>query len=100
MIRLSSPKEEGILQVSKWIKVQVLLDKEEMHDLLKALGPVYFVVVAEPVNADNAVISPDEFLENYGNYLHTFKADCRFFSSALSSTLDAFYSLPVGKEKS
>lgn len=87
------------LQASKYLKIQVLLDKEEMRHLLQTLGPAFFAVVSEPVHANEGVVSPEEFLEKYGDYLQTFKAERRFFSSALSSTMEAFYSLPVGKEK-
>ncbi|MBS0603436.1 MAG: hypothetical protein JSS60_00190 [Verrucomicrobia bacterium] len=106
-IRISSPKTEGILQVSKWLKIQVLLDTDEMNDLLKALGEVAFVVVSEPVEPQDAVISAGSFLAKYADYIHLLKqgevppADDfrRFFSSALSTTLDTFYAIAAGGNK-
>lgn len=106
-IRISSPKAEGILQVSKWLKIQVLLDSDEMQELLAALGPTHFVVVSEPVHADDAVIAPDTFLLKYTEYVQYLKQGQvppveefrKLFSCALSSTLDAFYAIAAGKDK-
>lgn len=106
-IRISSPKTEGILQVSKWTKVQVLLDAEEMHGLLEGLGNIYFVPVSEPVKAEEGVISGSDFLKKYTNYISLLKQGQvpppeefrRLFSCALSSTLDCFYAIPAGEGK-
>jgi hypothetical protein len=106
-IRISSPKLEGILQVSKWIKMQVLLDGSEMEELLNALGSVYFVVVSEPVKSEQGIISKESFLEKYTDYIYLLKRGempppeefRRFFSCALSSTLAPFYAIAAGNEK-
>ena len=100
-IRASSLKTEGILQVSKWLKVQVLLDGNEMQQLIQTLREVFFVVVSEPIKADEAIILPDVFLEKYNEYIDLLKQGHvpnpdqfrRFFSSALSSNLDTFYAI-------
>ncbi len=106
-IRIGSPKTEGILQVSKWLKVQVLLDLEEMQQLVQMLGTLYFVVVSEPVKQDEAVIFPNLFLDKYAAYIALLKQGQvpnvdefrRFFSCAISSTLETFYAIPAGNEK-
>jgi hypothetical protein len=106
-IRISSPKVEGMLQVSKWLKVQVLLDSDEMQELLSVLSPVYFVVASELITADDAVISADSFLHKYAEYIRLLKQgqvpapeDFRkYFSCALSTTLEPFYAIDAGKEK-
>jgi hypothetical protein len=106
-IRISSPKAEGILQVSKWLKVQVLLDSEEMQELLSLLSPVDFIVVSEPVPAEEAVISTCSFQEKYGAYVALLKQGQvplpgdfrRYFSCAMSTTCDAFYAISAGSEK-
>jgi hypothetical protein len=105
-IRISSPKVEGLLQVSKWLKVQVLLDEDEMKDLLQCLQFPFFVVVSEPVTAEEAVISSEEFLKKYAEYVQILKEGKippteefrRFFSCAIASSLESFYAIPV-KEK-
>jgi hypothetical protein len=106
-IRISSLKTEGILQVSKWLKVQILLDTDEMEALLKILEPVFFVVVSEPVKADETVITPGTFLSKYADYIDLLKQGQvppagefrRFFSSAISSSLETFYAIPVSNDK-
>jgi hypothetical protein len=106
-IRISSPKTEGILQVSKWLKVQVLLDENEMQQLIQILGPVFFVVVSEPIKADEAVILSSVFLEKYADYIHLLRKGevpsegefRRFFSCAISATLETFYAIAVGDDK-
>ena len=105
-IRISSPNVEGRLQVSKWLKVQVLLDVDEMQDLLQVLQSPFFVVVSEPVPAAEAIISMAAFLEKYADYVHYLKRGevpppekfRRFFSCAISSSLESFYALRVNLE--
>ncbi len=104
-IRISSPKTEGILQVSKWTKVQVLLDAEEMRALLESLGNIYFIPVSELVK--EGVISASGFLEKYSDYISLLKEGKvppseefrRLFSCAMSTTLDCFYAIAVGEGK-
>jgi hypothetical protein len=106
-LRISSPKEEGVLQVSKWTKCQVLLDIEEMAELLSELSPLHFCVVSEPVKREDGIISPDLFLEHYTSYVSALKAGHladeslfrKFFSSALTCSTDVMYAIPVGGDK-
>lgn len=106
-IRISSPKVEGILQVSKWLKIQVLLGIEEMQELLSTLGSIHFVVVSEIVEAKEAVIAASSFQEKYTEYVDLLKQGHipaaedfrRYFSCAMSSPLDAFYAIAAGDEK-
>lgn len=106
-IRLSTAKEEGILQVSKWIKVQILLDAEEMRALMHVLAPFFLVVVSEPVKADEMVVSTSAFLDKYAEYANALKQGQipaatdyrRLFSCALATTLQSFYAIAAGGEK-
>lgn len=106
-IRIGSAKTEGLLQVSKWLKVQVLLDDAEMRELLAVLGPVQFVVVSEPVTVEEAVVSPSVFAEKYAEYVQLLKEGKspdpkhfrRFFSSAMTTTLAPFYAMPLANQK-
>jgi hypothetical protein len=106
-LRLSSPKEEGMLQVSKWIKCQVLLDEDEMAKLLGELDPLYFCVVSEPVEKEDGVISKDAFLEHYKTYVNALKQGSlidesllrRYFSAAATCTTDVVYGIAVSQDK-
>jgi hypothetical protein len=106
-LRISSPHEEGVLQVSKWLKYQVLLSEQEMKGLLDALKPLFIAVGSEPVTLENAFIAPEEFLRIYTGYVQAlaqgvFPEDKnlrRTFSSVFTETLDALYAMPVGNDK-
>ncbi|MBY0529537.1 MAG: hypothetical protein K2P51_05030 [Rhabdochlamydiaceae bacterium] len=106
-LRISSPNEEGVLQVSKWLKYQVLLSQQEMKGLLEALKPLFIAVGSEPVTLDNALIAPEEFLRIYAGYVQALIAGSlpedkllrRTFSSLFTQDLEALYAMPVGKDK-
>lgn len=101
--RMSSPQQEGILQVSKWTKVQLLLDEEEMGDLVEKLGVFYFIMVSKPVKEHEAVLEKKEFLNAYSEYTQALKQgkvvqnkhfrEC--FSCAMTFTKELFYAMPV-----
>ena len=67
--RVSSPAQEGLLQVSKWIKVQILLDQEEIVDLFEKLDPFYLIVVSKPVKQKRSIIQND-FLQAHLSTRH------------------------------
>lgn len=100
-LRQSTPKIEGFLQVSKWLKCAILLDRDEMQELLETLAEVYFFNVSAPVEASEACLSSAQFLKSYGQYVDILKrgeipspdAFRSVFSSALSKTSDPFYSM-------
>ena len=106
-IRISTPKEEGVLQVSKWIKAQVLLNAEEMQDLVSSLEPLFFVVVSEPVTQEAALIPASVFLEKYSEYVDLLNQGHippasefrRFFSCAMATDLQGFYAIAMGNGK-
>jgi hypothetical protein len=103
MMRLSHPQIEGVLQVSKSIKTQVLLDIDEMRGLFDALGPFYICPVSSAVMPDQAFISREDFLEKYASYVAALKegrvadeaALKPLFSSVFSASLEALYAMEV-----
>jgi len=107
IIRVSTPAIEGVLQVSKWLKIQMLLGSEEMQALFQALEPFGIYNVSSPVLREEAVIDKGAFLEAYSYYVTALKNGTlpsegslrRFFSAAWSSTSDSFYAMEVGKDK-
>ncbi|MGC2596083.1 MAG: hypothetical protein WA347_07375 [Rhabdochlamydiaceae bacterium] len=106
-IQISSPKAEGIMQVSKWLKVQVLLDSDEMEALIKELGDLFFVIVSDKVKLDEAVIAPRAFLEKYADYVDLLKQGQlppieefrRIFSCGVSADLEIFYAMEVSGDR-
>lgn len=104
---ISSVKKEGMLQVSKWMKIQVILGIDEMEELLSVLGRIYFVCVAQAVKAEDAMISTASFFEKYAAYIHCLQegiipepSEFRgVFSSAMTTDLEIFYAMAVGENK-
>jgi hypothetical protein len=100
--KLSHPSKEGVLNVSKWLKVQVLLDDEEIRQLLSHLAPCALYNVSEVVT--EGAPAQDLFLDTYAQYIQALKSGKvlpdkdlrRFFSAALSATPAAFYKMEVG----
>lgn len=101
--RISFPQQEGILQVSKWIKIQLLLDEEEMVDLVEKLGVFYFVMVSKPVKEHDALLEKKEFLDVYSRYIQALKQGRvvqskyfrEYFSCAMTCSKKLFYAMPV-----
>ncbi|MBS0621079.1 MAG: hypothetical protein JSS61_06440 [Verrucomicrobia bacterium] len=106
-IRVSTPQEEGALQVSKWLKVPVLLDPLEMEALLESIGPCFFAVVSDPVTMEEALFSKEAFLTQYRGYVDVLKRGeipqdsiyRRAFSCALTQRLETLYAMRVSPDK-
>ena len=101
LLRISTPQIEGVLQVAKQLKLQVLLDPIEMRDLLKVLEPLYIYVVGQKVTLEEALISNEAFLLAYQEYVQGLKEGNlkdakslqRFFSSVWSADPSAVYAM-------
>lgn len=95
------------LQASKWIKLPMLLDPEEMVFLLEALGEffVYFVGCVTP--AGQGELARRTFLDLYYDYVCALRegrepdlAPCRAaFSSVFTVSQDTVYTVPVAGDK-
>ncbi|QZA59251.1 hypothetical protein [Candidatus Rhabdochlamydia porcellionis] len=107
IFRVSSSSQEGLLQVSKWIKVQVLLDQEEIVDLFKKLDPFYLIAVSKPVKKQNALLSQNDFLQAHLEYIQSLKKgkvaqdSCfrEYFSCTMTRSKEVFYAMPVSEER-
>jgi hypothetical protein len=101
--RLSNPAVEGHLNVSKWLKFQVLLSAEEMKDLFQTLPDCSLYNVSEVVDSEGMELSSSDFIKGYTEYVERLKqGECadekrfrRLFSKALSVTSDIFYAHEV-----
>jgi len=102
-LRLSNPAVEGALNVSKWLKTQVLLSAEEMEKLLSDAGSFSFYNVSEVVSSENGEISREDFLMQYRAYATALKEGRvpeerklrRSFSAVMSVTPDVLYAFEV-----
>src|SRR5690349_11281156 len=106
-IRQSTPQEEGVLQASKWLKIQVLLDAEEMNDLLLSLGSFYCAKVGRPLHVEEMLLSKETFLHSYEAYVNTLKSHHTpdpahfrsIFSSVWTEDLESLYALQIGEDR-
>jgi hypothetical protein len=110
MIRESTLAIEGPLKVSKLLKVPVLIDAEEMEALLQVLeevqGHLSFYQVQGICKKGEGVFSKEGFSGIYRDYIDVLKGGAlplnRFkapFSSALSSTSEILYSIPLENDQ-
>ena len=106
-MRLSTPKEEGLIQASKWLSHRALLDVSEVEALLSALPPFEIVNVSQVVYPEECIISKEDFLVKYVDYVTSLKAGLipdithfkPYFSAAFSATSDAFYAMEAKEGK-
>lgn len=90
-------------QASKWIKLQVLIDENEMKQLLSSLGNFWIVQTSGMIRKGEEIISHENFLNIYHDYVVKLKTGAlevdskmrSYFSSAFTSSLDALYASPI-----
>lgn len=104
MFRVSTTDVEGHLNVSKWLHIQLLLDSTEMRDMLNEMGEFLIVHVGAVMDPSQVLLSRDEFLRVYDEYVGTLKLGqdppllsyLSTFSCALSLGEEEFYAMQVG----
>jgi hypothetical protein len=97
----------GSLQASKWQKLPILIDIDEMQSLLSMLGQFWIVQVSGLIPVGQALISQETFLEVYSHYLSNLKngenaTDARvrsYFSSVWTTSLEALYAVKVNEQQ-
>lgn len=105
--RLVTLEQQQPLQAAKWLKVQVLLDSEEMCSLFQALGPFSIYLTGAILLQGQGQISHEAFLRSYQEYVENLKAgeipdDAAFrqiFSAVFTVTPEALYALDLGDSK-
>jgi|LakMenEpi03Aug12_release.lakeMendotaPanAssembly.Ray.scaffolds.fasta_scaffold10374_15 hypothetical protein len=104
-LRLSSLNSEPPMQASKWLKVQALLDEEEMAQLFGAMGNFVIYLTGSVLHVHESVVSKDKFLQIYKDYVTKLKegqvpepeAYVPFFSSVLTSSSNLLYAIPFSE---
>lgn len=95
------------LQVSKWLKLPILIDVDEMENLLDSLGDFWIFLVSGVTAKERGDLSKKEFLNSYASYIlslknHTLSEDPRirsYFSSVWTVSTDSLYAIPVGDDQ-
>lgn len=95
------------LQASKWLKVPLLIDEEEMKLLFLELGEFAIYPISGIVKPGEGVISHKDFLSSYEEYIQGLRQghveisqrQRNYFSSALSVTPEALYAVKLSENE-
>ncbi len=102
-LRISSVDNEGVYQGSKWSKIQVLCDGEELKTLFDQLAP-FWIFPLTGIVAGNP-LSPDLFIEEYSRWVEGLKRGTspsdeelkKILACAFTDDLSALWLQPVSK---
>ena len=106
-LRRITPKEAKPLMASKWLHLQLLVDKEEMQDLLSFCGDFFMFSTMGVTEQGKGQISKGAFLSSWSRYIDTLKEgnvpkdeEFRFyFTLALTKDLDSCVAIDVGQDR-
>lgn len=106
-IPISTVSEEGVYRASKYQRVQMLLEQEELEGLFNELNNFYILEYSKVLEQDNHIVSKEEFLLRYKTYLTALKTNpkniTRDLLSSLSVTfsknLDVYYQVKINDQK-
>ncbi len=91
-----------MLSVSKWVKIPLLVDLQEMEDLFKSLIPFSLYEVQRVTPKGEGIIPLETFLAEYGAYIETLKSGSippSLPSPVLSVTPEALHIMVVEGER-
>lgn len=102
------PTVGSSLQASKWQKIPLLIDENEMQTLLFELGKLWIVRTSGVISNGEEVISQADFLEVYKFYIDALKKgenvqDPRlrsYFSAILTTFPEALYRVALNENQS
>lgn len=103
LLRISSPEQEGVYQGSKWLKFQVLCQRDEIEQLFERLKPFYIFPLTGIV--DGNPISQEDFLSEYESWISGLKNGRvpedrllrKILAAAFTDDLDALWLQAAGK---
>lgn len=107
MFRTSTLDLDPPMEASKWLKLQALVDIEEMRLLLQELGDIKIVRAGAVVKKGEELYSHTAFLEAYKSYIDALKegklpSEDLYrppFSASFSLSDACFCSIPVDQER-
>ncbi len=97
LLRISTPEKEGEYQGSKWLKFQVLCEKDELERLFSRLRPFFIFPLSGLVNGHP--LSEESFLAEYGSWIAGLKegrppedhALKKILAAAMTDDLDSLW---------
>lgn len=104
-LRISTPSEEGIYQGSKWLKFQVLCDREELEKLFSIPFEIY--PLTGVISLSQVPMAKSFFLDEYASWIEALKqgripTDAelrRTLACAFSPDPNALWLQKVGEER-
>ena len=86
-LRISTPAVEGVYQGSKYLKCQVLCDKDELESLFSELQPCSLFLLSGLTDGNPIKIS--NFIQEYGSWIEGLKSGVAPVDSQLRTILAA-----------
>jgi hypothetical protein len=71
---ISTPAKEGRFQAAKWLKIQMLVDAEELASLMQAVGVFSIYPLAGSLPIDAFPMLQESYLAAYGSWIEELKA--------------------------
>jgi len=104
-LRIASIESEPPMEVSKWLKLQALVDFQEMISLFDALGSFEIYLTGTVTKSGEGGVSREEFLEVYQNYIASLmKGEVPedsiyrpYFNAIFTVSSDLLYAIPVSQ---
>lgn len=106
-LKVSTFKDEGPYQASKWLHIRLLIDLNEMKSLIE-YGPAFYIYSINAVYQNGAERKEkEEFLQAYGEYIKDLKeqripdeAKYRdFFSAVFTTDPESLYRIQLDQNK-
>lgn len=103
LLRISTPEQEGLYQGSKWLKFQVLCQRDEIEQLFERIRPFYIFPLTGIV--DGNPISEEGFLSEYESWISGLKNGRvpedrslrKILAAAFTDDLDSLWLQAAGK---
>lgn len=104
MLPIRSLSDQTPLEASKWLKIQLLVDPDEMRELLFSLGEFFIYSPSGISPRGQGEMAHHAFLDKYADYVHELQKghipdEAKYrsaFSSVFTTFPEALYALPVG----
>lgn len=104
---IRSMNDQTPLEASKWLKIQLLVDADEMRDLITNLGDFFIFSPSGVTPRGQGEIAHHYFLDKYVDYIHQLQKgqipdEAKYrsaFSSVFTNYPEALYALPVGENQ-
>jgi hypothetical protein len=72
-MHISTPKVEGLFQAAKWVKIQALVDEEELSHLLRSLEPFAIYPLAGSLAIEDFPMPKEAYLSAYRGWIEGLK---------------------------